>query len=68
MIKKHKRFYNEDENGYNDVEGTVESSKENENFDDDHEDGDGDGYNVDYKKKQTKQNKKTKKGLSSYLK
>ena len=51
MIKKHKRFYNEDENGYNDVEGTVESGKESENFDDDHEDGDGDGYNVDYKKK-----------------
>ena len=50
MIKKHKRFYNEDENGYNDVEGTVESSKESENFDDDHEDGDGDGYDVDYKK------------------
>ena len=67
MIKKHKRFYNEDENGYNDVEGTVESSKESENFDDDHEDGDGDGYDVD-SKKQTKQNKKTKKGLSNYLK
>ena len=50
MIKEHKRFYNEDENGYNDVEGTVEGSKESENFDDDHEDGDGDGYDVDYKK------------------
>ena len=63
MIKRYKRSYNEDENDYSNIDGTAESSKERENFDD-YEDGDG--YDVDYKKTQTKQNKKTSKGLSSY--
>ena len=45
--KKHKRSYNEDENDYDDIDSTVESSEENRNFDDDHEDCDGDGYDVD---------------------
>ena len=69
MIKKHKRSYDEDEKHYEDINGTVESRKEIEKFDDNYEDGDGDGYDVDYKKnKQTKQNKKTKKGFSNNLK
>ena len=69
MIKKHKRSYDEDDNDYDHVDGTVESRKESEKFDNDYEDGDGDGYDVDYKKnKQTKQNKKTKKGFSNNLK
>ena len=69
MIKKHKRSYDEDDNDYDNVDGTVESRKESEKFDNDYEDGDGDGYDVDYKKnKQTKQNKKTKKGFSNNLK
>ena len=69
MIKKHKRSYDEDEKDYDYINGTVESRKEIEKFDDNYEDGDGDGYDVDYKKnKQTKQNKKTKKGFSNNLK
>ena len=69
MIKKHKRSYDEDDNDYDNVDGTVESRKESEKFDNDYEDGDGDGYDVDYKKnKRTKQNKKTKKGFSNNLK
>ena len=43
MIKKYKSSYNEDENDYDGVGGTVESSEESENFDDDYEDDDGDG-------------------------
>ena len=50
MIKKYKSFYDEDENHYDNVDGTVESSEESENFDDIYEDG-GDGYDVDYRKK-----------------
>ena len=53
MIKKYKRFYDEDENHYDNVDGTVESSEESENFDDNYEDG-GDGYDVDYRKKKKK--------------
>ena len=70
MIKKHKRSYHEDENDSDDVDGTVESSEESENLDNDYEDGDGDGYYVDCKKKKqtNKQNNKTKKGYSNYLK
>ena len=32
MIKKHKSSYNEDENDYDDVGGTVESIEESENW------------------------------------
>ena len=59
MIKKHKRSYDENENDYDNIDSTVESSEESESFGNDYEDGDGDGYGVDYK---------TKKGLSNYLK
>ena len=60
MIKKYKRFYDEDENHYDNVDGTVESSEESENFDDNYEDG-GDGYDVDYRKKKKKKIRKQKK-------
>ena len=68
MIKKHKRSFDEDENDYESIDGAVKSSEESENFDDDYEDGNSDGYDVDYKKGQTKKNKKTRKELSNYLK
>ena len=68
MIKKHKRSYNEDDNDYDNVDGTVDSRKESEKFDDDYEYDDGDGYDVNYKRQQTKQNQKIKKGLCNYLK
>ena len=59
MIKKYKSFYDEDENHYDNVDGTVESSEESENFDDIYEDG-GDGYDVDYRKKKKKIRKQKK--------
>ena len=60
---KFKRSYNEDKNDYDNVDRAVENSEQSQNYDEDVE-----GYNVDYRKNQTKQNKKTKKGLSNYFK
>ena len=61
MIKKYNNSYDENKNDYDNIDGTIECSKENENFNGDCEDGDGDGYNVNYKKskpnKIRKQNK-----------
>ena len=63
MIVKFKRSYNEDENDYDNVDRAVENSEQSENYDEDVK-----GYDVDYRKNQTKQNKKTKKGFSNYFK
>ena len=60
---KFKRSYNEDKNDYDNVDRAVENSEQSQNYDEDVE-----GYDVDYRKNQTKQNKKTKKGLSNYFK
>ena len=64
MIKKYNNSYDENENDYNNVDGTVECSKENENFDDDCEDDDGDGYNVNYKKSKPNKIRKQNKDLA----
>ena len=63
MIVKFKRSYNEDENDYDNVDRAIENSEQSENYDEDVK-----GYDADYRKNQTKQNKKTKKGLSNYFK
>ena len=64
MIKKHKRSYDENENDYDNVDCTAESSEKSEDFDDDFEDSDGDGYNVDYKKNIPNKTRKQKKDLA----